>query len=203
MYYNITKLKEKDWNIDKYLKEIAIRNYGLCIMLRDESKDFSEEELRKYFKERDSIVEKEKKEIPPKPTEEELEIEYNKYLERTAQAIKDETELLKNLKQVKFRLSKAITKLQEVPESETKDMVKNELDKLYSNVFAEINASTGFLESLIKDCNKNYDEYKKYTLTTYERKVENILKENEKEVEPSNLLAVYEEYVDLVNSLEI
>ena len=203
MYYNITRLKEKDWNIDKYLKEIAIRNYGLCIFLRDDDKEYSEEELRKYFKERDSVIEKEKKEIPPKPTEEELEVEYNKFLERTAQAIKDETELIKNLKQVKFRLSKALIKLREVPDSETKDMVQNELNKLYSNVFAEINASTGFLESLIKDCNMNYDEYKKDTLTTYERKVENILKENEKELEPSNLLEVYDEYVELINSLEI
>ena len=203
MYYSITQLKEKNWDIGKYLKEVAVRNYGLCILLRDDSKDYTEKELKEYFKQRDANHRVGNKEIPKRPIEEELEKEYDKYLERTAQAIKDETEFLKNLRQVKFRVSKALNKLKAVPESETKEMVQKELEKLYSNVFQEIDASTGFLESLIKDCDKNFDEYKKSTLEKYERSVENIRKENEKEPEPSNLLKVYNEYVDIIDSLEI
>ena len=205
MYYSTTKLKEKEWNIGRYLKEIAIRNYGLCAPLTNISKDFTEVELKEYFEKKDKVTKKADIEIPHKPTEEELEKEYEKYIERTAETIKEETELLKVLRQVKFRVSKALNKLETVSESEAKGMVQKELDSLFSNIFQEIIASTGLLESLIKDCDKSFEEYKRDTLEVYDRRVKSIRIENEKNAEPStlNLSKVYSEYVSIVNSLEV
>lgn len=201
MFYSIEKLREKDWCLDKYLKEIAIRNYGLCIFLRDDDKEYSEEELKEYFKGRDNEVKVENKELPKKPTEAELEKEYPEYLERTSQALQKEMDLLKNLTQMKFRISKALKKLDKIPPNESKKIVENELNRLYTNILQEITSSTNFAESLLKP--SNFEDFKKSKIEEYERKVKRIKEENEKEVEPLNLLAVYEEYVDLVNSLEI
>lgn len=201
MYYSIEMLKKCNWNLRKYLKEVAIRSYGLCVGLRDDDTDYTEEQLKKYFLELDQKHEnklKEQQKKPDKPSELQMRVEYDKELERVASEITRISGNLRDLQTIFLDVNHALSQV-----DNKEGIVYKSLSQLRSNINDELESFRSCMKALTcKLTEYSYEKFKEDKLKIYERECERA-EEIAKEDEWESHYQCYLDFVEEVNKLNI
>lgn len=211
MYYSIEKLKECNWCLSKYMKEVAIRSYGLCISLRDDTTHYSEDDLRKFFKERDILHQEEikrRQELPIEPTDEELRNEYNASLESAAKNIARYSSQLCDIRQAIVDVETVLEQVEKRRDVENsaingKEIVLSALKTLGNNLHDEAASLDDIIGALKNSLNRTFDEYKEKELKTYEKKLDLAIERGNEKDDWVSLSDTYDEYVNIVNSFNL
>ena len=167
MYYSIEKLKEYNWNLKKYLKEEAIRSFGICASLRDDDRKFSQEGLRQYFASLDREHAEQRKrniEEPLKPSEEDLRFKYDDRLDKLSKDISEEAKNIRDLKQISVDVNTALSKV-----AKENKLLYKMLLKLKGEIECELESKTDLLTYLQKELTKSYEDFVNSELNIYER----------------------------------
>ena len=201
MYYSIEMLKKCDWNLRKYLKEVAVRSYGLCIGLRDDSKDYTEKELKEYFLKIDkdhinSVKEKQRKPVEPEETK--IQVDYTNELERAANSLSETAANIRDYQSVLMDVNLALSQV-----SEENEIIYKSLIQLKDNLTEELNSSKSLIEYWNKKLNQSYEDFRDVALANYNnacKRAEEALKEEDKWESHYN---VYMKLVEDVNNLTL
>lgn len=204
MYFDIEEFKSCNWDLRRYLKEVSIRSYGLFISLRDDTTSYTEKDLRKHLLEKDKLHDLEiakRCEIPTKPNEQQIQEEYEKFLERAVESISRNSKNLRDLKQALIIVEKGLERIPTEGDETSLGILDNSLQSLKKHLIEEISSTSEYLNKVKKDLDTDLKEFKENLLGIYQRKLERAQKAAKEEDNWECLTYVYDQYCDLVNSL--
>lgn len=210
MYTSIRKLEEYDWDIKKYLKEYAVCQFGLCVGLRDSNQYYSEEDLKNYFRGRDSqanISQREKTELPTKLSDRDLLEQYKESKDYVATEIDRATKELRDLLQIIVDIKAGLKQLEKIVDedflSDAESIAYNSLKTLKDNVENEIKSLQKYVNNQVEQLSVTFEEYRKDYEESFRKECERVEENKKEEHTPSNLLETYLKFVEIVDNLNI
>ena len=190
-------LKDRDFNLKKYLIEDMSRNFGMLVTLRDDSWELTEEQIFKVLE--DSV-----KRCLSRPDETQLsEIEYKKHLEKEYQSNRDFykeklTKATKTLEKVK----EARKVLQEKSKITTNEIVKNAISETLHQIKIIEEDQNSYIDVAKKVLSKSFEAFERERKKSLKYEKEFHKEYNEKEYKLSKeRLETYKEYVKEVKRL--
>ena len=191
------RLKNRDFNLKKYLIEDMPRSFGMLVTLRDDSWELTEEQIFKILE--DSV-----KRCLSRPDETQLsEIEYKKHLEKEYQSNRDlYKEKLTNATKILEKVKEARKVLQEKSKLSTNEIVKNAISKTLHQIKI-IEEDQNFSIDIAKEMlSKSFEAFERERKKDLKYEKEFYKKYNEEEYKLSKeRLEAYKEYVKEVKRL--
>ena len=198
-------LKKKNYNLKDWILEDLIRQFGICISLRDDNYNMSKKDILKALQQRDddsrkSIEKSLNQELPKELTKKELKEKFDKIL-------KDSKNRIKEAKEQNIKYENVINELNKISYSYNGndelvlnlfDMARKQLAILKDDIEWDIKYYTEKLEK----CN-NFDNFILDEKQTFLRSVERVKEEKLKAIDkkPLNYAEQYKKLIKLINNL--